>query len=441
MAPILLSSVDAWATAGAEAQPPPAVSYVPCDREQVRRVVRRIHTAPEHPIVTGVLALDAQLPAGDPHQRVEPVHRAQRFRGDLYRPITSHDVRELVREHDVDPIGGPRIGGGGHDDAWPHQSPCDEQCPIGTFNDDDRTTKSVLVESVGSRSRQACDCTGRHRRVIHVSLASPASRLTSRHPQPTAHMATSIGIHPRRGAACTGARAGIAIGAGSELSAEPALVTRAGPASTEAPVSAARSREAAHWPPRRARPPSTQCRSAADRRRSARQISRARATATVLSTTTARAKRARHESLPFLAFAINSAMRSHLLVGQLRAFHPPSRAANGLFRRTIEKRIDQMPERTTCGPPAASPRRHVDERHRVRLATDVPLFLRGPAAACEPSSSWAHPVQLVHHFCRRGTAAAKEDIHNLPLAAGQAGMEGAFVGLGVIGGPVQWRKC
>ena len=44
---------------------------------------------------------------GKPHERVEPVGRAQQFDGQLHDPVAAANVRQLVREHDADAVGRP----------------------------------------------------------------------------------------------------------------------------------------------------------------------------------------------------------------------------------------------------------------------------------------------------------------------------------------------
>ena len=70
-------------------------------------IFMRRDTPLEHRVVAGLFAFASQTRARDPHERVEPAHRAQPLDADLHEPVVAPDVRELVAQDRVNAILGP----------------------------------------------------------------------------------------------------------------------------------------------------------------------------------------------------------------------------------------------------------------------------------------------------------------------------------------------
>ena len=79
-------------------------------------------------VVARVLAFLAHLRTGNPQNRIEPVNTPQYFGSCLKQPVAPEHVRHLMREHDTDPIVGPRSSAGGQDHPRMPESPRHEQC-------------------------------------------------------------------------------------------------------------------------------------------------------------------------------------------------------------------------------------------------------------------------------------------------------------------------
>ena len=113
---------------GRSRQPGPSVNAERAGQcNKVIGVGRAAGSQSEHHVVAGVFAFGAQPRAGNPEQRIEPVNRAQDFRGDLRAPIPADNVRHLVREDHLDPIGRPRVGTGRKQDHGVEHTPGHEQ--------------------------------------------------------------------------------------------------------------------------------------------------------------------------------------------------------------------------------------------------------------------------------------------------------------------------
>ena len=77
---------------------------LPGERKQVQGIVAAAHAESDDRVVAGALAFQPQARRGEPHERVEPVGDPQQFAADLDDPVTPINVRELVGEHDINPI-------------------------------------------------------------------------------------------------------------------------------------------------------------------------------------------------------------------------------------------------------------------------------------------------------------------------------------------------
>ena len=87
------------------------------DVEQMRGIDRRRGAGAQHVIVAGALALLAEPRRRQPHERVEPVHRAGDPRDQLNQEVMPFHVRELVQQHIAAPLGRPGIGFGRQQDG------------------------------------------------------------------------------------------------------------------------------------------------------------------------------------------------------------------------------------------------------------------------------------------------------------------------------------
>jgi hypothetical protein len=64
----------------------------------------------EHDVIARLLTLSTQARARDPHERVAPEHRSNRFGRDLNEPVVAADVRQLVRQNNPNAIVRPAAG-------------------------------------------------------------------------------------------------------------------------------------------------------------------------------------------------------------------------------------------------------------------------------------------------------------------------------------------
>ena len=126
MARTLPSSDDGRTMAGAGTQAGGVRPQAAREIDEVSRVRRCVDAERQDDVVAGPLALDAQLAAGAPGQRVEPVQRAQCLGGELMNPVAPGDVGELVGQHHTNALGaatpGRRAAGArpaGASPTWP----------------------------------------------------------------------------------------------------------------------------------------------------------------------------------------------------------------------------------------------------------------------------------------------------------------------------------
>ncbi len=80
------------------------------DLEQFLGVVRTAGPAGEHQVVTGAFALRPHVPRGHPHKRIEPMQRACELRDDMRQAVAALHVRQLVQQHDAQPLERPPVG-------------------------------------------------------------------------------------------------------------------------------------------------------------------------------------------------------------------------------------------------------------------------------------------------------------------------------------------
>ena len=71
------------------------------DLEQLLSVVRPFGSAGQHQVVASALALRADVPCGDPRQRVEPVQGTCSLRDHVCQAVATLDVPKLVKQHDA----------------------------------------------------------------------------------------------------------------------------------------------------------------------------------------------------------------------------------------------------------------------------------------------------------------------------------------------------
>ena len=77
------------------------------DLEQLIGVVGAARAGGEHEVVARALALGAHVPRRHPRQRIEPVQRARDLRDHVRQAVAALHVRELVQQHDAQPLGRP----------------------------------------------------------------------------------------------------------------------------------------------------------------------------------------------------------------------------------------------------------------------------------------------------------------------------------------------
>ena len=134
-------------------------------RQQVSGVVGSFDAEAQHRIVAGALTFVAQTAARDPHERVEPVSRAQELGRHLHQPVPALNMRQLMTEHDAHARLGPIAGVARENDFRPHQSPCDKQRRMVALQQQNRATQPVAArQGIGDLGpRSVCDlpCPGR----------------------------------------------------------------------------------------------------------------------------------------------------------------------------------------------------------------------------------------------------------------------------------------
>ena len=77
------------------------------DLDQFIGVIGPAGAGGEHQVVARAFALGARMARGDPRQRVEPVQRARDLRQHVRQAVAPLHVRELVQQHDPQPLGRP----------------------------------------------------------------------------------------------------------------------------------------------------------------------------------------------------------------------------------------------------------------------------------------------------------------------------------------------
>src|SRR5262245_21999396 len=108
------------------------------------RVGRRTDTRRKHEIVTGALTFVTQSAAGNPEQRIEPIHRLEHPGGECDDPVTTKNVRELATKHDADTILFPRVCALGKENRGVRQSPRCEQRWMRTSEQPNMASDAVL---------------------------------------------------------------------------------------------------------------------------------------------------------------------------------------------------------------------------------------------------------------------------------------------------------
>jgi hypothetical protein len=78
----------------------------------------------KHEIVAGAFAFGADVACRDPRERIEPVQRTGDLRQHVRKAVVTFHVRELVQQHDSQPLSRPVIGVGGHQHRGTEHPPC-----------------------------------------------------------------------------------------------------------------------------------------------------------------------------------------------------------------------------------------------------------------------------------------------------------------------------
>ena len=105
---------DGWETTGA---------HHARDFEQLIGVVGAGGSRRKHQVVACPFTLRSNATCRHPRERVEPVERARELREHVREAIAALHVRELVEQHDAQPVLRPLVRGGGHHDRRPPHSP------------------------------------------------------------------------------------------------------------------------------------------------------------------------------------------------------------------------------------------------------------------------------------------------------------------------------
>ena len=106
-------------------------------------ILGRLDAEVQHGVVTRPLAVLPQTPAGDPHERVEPVNGSKHFRRHLNRPVAAEDVRELVSDHHARAILGPLVRRPWQNHPGPEEPPGDQHRGVIALQQQDRAAQRV----------------------------------------------------------------------------------------------------------------------------------------------------------------------------------------------------------------------------------------------------------------------------------------------------------
>src|SRR6185436_5393184 len=82
----------------------PTTSKTAGQLQQFRGIHVAGDTETHRRVVAGAFTFMPKPGAGDPEEWIEPVDGLADFGNGLDEPVATHDVRELVREHDVDTL-------------------------------------------------------------------------------------------------------------------------------------------------------------------------------------------------------------------------------------------------------------------------------------------------------------------------------------------------
>src|SRR5437016_6896964 len=132
----------------------------------MRRIRAALKPRAHDGVVARVLAFVPQARAGDPQQRVEPVGASQELGANLYEPVRTCDVRELVRKDDMDTLLRPPVGVLRQQHLGRYDSPRDEERwmfaleerdaafqPEGLRNVDQHLRPDARANGCGARSK------------------------------------------------------------------------------------------------------------------------------------------------------------------------------------------------------------------------------------------------------------------------------------------------